>query len=480
MNLLKLTKSLVGAKTIGDLNIEINDIVIDSSAVTKGSLFICITGRDFDGHNFIRQIELYGAKAIVTEKKVDTVLPQIIVKDSRKAMSILAGEFYGHADKRLKIIGVTGTNGKTTTTHIIKKMFDISDIECGLIGTLGAFYKDRHEETFLTTPDPLIFHRILKNMADCGVKVVVMEVSAHALALNKLDGIEFEAVVFTNFTQDHLDFFENMQNYKNAKLKLIKEHKCKYIVANADDSLGSEILEKHLGVITYGIENPSDVFALKVEQSKYGSKFILNLFDCVYNVNTKLIGKFNIYNLMASCAVCAILGIKTSQIERAIKQINGVEGRLEIVYKKGFYVYVDYAHTPDGLEKSILALKPLFNRLICVFGCGGNRDKQKREIMGEISGKYADFTVITSDNPRYEEPMEIISEVERGLLKVSKNYVAVQDRKEGIKYALDFACNGDAVLIAGKGSENYQEILGVKHVYNDKDAVKEILGGEEN
>ncbi len=477
MRLSKLIENLDVIKVVGDVDHLIDEIQIDSNAVTKNSLFVCLKGRDFDGHNYVKQIENYGALAIITEREVQTKLTQVIVNDSRKALSQISSAFYGHPEKNLKIIGVTGTNGKTTTCHLIYNILKNSGKRCGLIGTLGTFYGERYIEPNLTTPDPIDLFRIFADMVNMGINIVVMEASAHALYLDKLYGVNFEVGVFTNFTQDHLDFFADMNEYKKAKKKLFKENECKFIVASSDDSVGREILQEIPRTITYGIDNPSDVFAINVNVKRGKQSFVINLFDCIYNVNLNLIGIFNVYNALAACTVCSLLGVPVKQVVSEIERVKGVSGRLECVHCDSFSVYVDYAHTPDGIEKTLFALKKVCeNRLITVFGCGGNRDAIKRPIMGKIVGEISDFCIITSDNPRFEEPMDIIFEIEKGVREKTKNYLVIQDREEAIFYAITHAREGDIVLISGKGSERYQEVLGIKKPYNDKDTVEKILG----
>ncbi len=477
MKLAKILEEVEVEKVIGDVGLDVKDLKIDSNSVTKGSLFVCINGGDFDGHDYIRQVEYYGGVAVVTDRVLDTSLTQIVVKNTRIAMSEIAGVFHGHSDRKMKIVGVTGTNGKTTTTHFIMSVLSSCGIKCGLIGTLGTFYGGKFIEPTLTTPDPIELHKTFKDMADSGVQVVVMEVSAHAIELNKLWGISFEIASFTNLTQDHLDFFKDMERYKTAKLKFFKGNNCKYIVSNSDDELGREIYMTTDKVITYGIDNPSDVFAINIKENLLGTQFVINLFDKIYDVNLNLIGKFNVYNAICAATVCALLGVKIEKIIEGLEELKGVEGRLEKVHSGKFTVFVDYAHTPDGLYKTLSTLKKICkNKLISVFGCGGNRDKSKRPIMGRISGKEADFTVITSDNPRFEEPMDIISEIEEGLIEESKEYIIVQDRYEAIKYALEKAKEGDLVVVCGKGSERYQEVYGIKNLFNDKDTIEELIG----
>ncbi len=476
MKLSKLLKRITTKAVIGNTDLQIDDIVSDSRSATKNSLFICIDGKDSDGHNFVCQAENYGAIAIVTKKQLETSLTQIIVDDTRVAMSELASEFFGRADERLSIIGVTGTNGKTTTSSVIYDILNASGVKTALIGTLGTFYDNKIIEPTLTTPDPLVLHRQFREMLDSGVKVVVMEVSAHALYYDKLKGIDFTACVFTNFTQDHLDFFKDMKEYKKAKLKLFSDYKAKYVITNSDDEVGREIAQNVKGSISYGVENPADVFAIKINEKANGTSFVINIFDMIYDVKLKLMGRFNVYNVMAASTVSALLGVEPDKIIEVVNNIECVSGRLERVYNGDYSVYVDYAHTPDGLKKSIMALKNVCKgRLVCVFGCGGNRDKDKRKKMGQISGKLADFTIVTSDNPRYEEPLDIMFEIEKGILQETKNYLLIQDRADAIKYAINYAKIKDIILIAGKGSEKYQEILGVKRMYNDKDTVEEII-----
>lgn len=476
MKLSQLINELDVKKVIGSTDLEIENIYCDSKSVTKNSVFICIKGKENDGHNFYKQVENYGAIAIVCEKELDTSITQIIVKDSRDSMSTLAAEFYGHADRDMSVIGVTGTNGKTTTTHIIYKILQESGIKSALIGTLGTFYGEKHIETELTTPDPLTLHKQFRDMKNDGVKAVVMEVSAHALYFEKLKGIKFTVGVFTNLTQDHLDFFKDMEEYKNQKIKLFTQYGCKYVVTNSDDAVGREIANLVESCISYGIENPADIFAIEIKEHVENTKFVINLFDLVYHVQNKMTGRFNVYNVLAAATACCLLGVKPDKIVHGINSMSNVSGRVEKVYQKDFSVYIDYAHTPDGLKKVLSALKEVCNgKLICVFGCGGNRDKDKRKKMGVISGKYADYTIITTDNPRCEDPLEIMMEIEKGILSVSKNYLLIQDRHDAIEYAINMASVGDIILVAGKGCEKYQEVLGIKHLYNDKDTVESII-----
>ena len=479
MKLSELIKDLKYNKIIGAGNPDITDISMDSNAVSKGSLFVCINGGNYDGHDFIRQVKDYGGLAAVVERPLDTSLIQIVVDDARAALSEIAAAFYGHADKKMKLIGVLGTNGKTTTTHLITSILTGAGVKCGLIGTLGVFYGDKFRESSLTTPDPIELHKTLAEMYDSGIEAVIMEVSAHAVYLKKVCGLDFEIGVFTNLTQDHLDFFKDMENYKNAKVSFFKNNFCKYIVSNSDDNVGREIattIKSGGRILTYGIENPADVFAIDINENSTETTFVLNLFDVIYDVKLNLIGRYNVYNALAAATACALYGISPEKVVEGVENLKGVSGRLECVYDGDFSVYVDYAHTPDGLLKSLSTLKShTENRLICLFGCGGNRDEKKRPIMGRISGEIADFTVLTSDNPRFEEPMDIIWQIEQGIKEKTDAYVIIQERADAIKYALDMAKKGDTILLAGKGCEKYQDVFGIKRPFSDKDSVKDYL-----
>lgn len=475
MLLKNLIKNLKQAKIVGNPDVDIKDIVINSKKTTKSCLFFCLKGRDFNGTDFVKEAISGGAVAIVTEKEIGLPITQIIVQDCRKALSVVCSNFYHNPEKKMKIIAIIGTNGKTTTAHYVYSILKNADYKVGLMGTLGVKYLDKYIESDLTTPDPCKFYYLLSKMACEGITHLVMELSAHAIYYDKTFGIKYEACVFTNLSQDHLDFFNTMEEYKRAKLKFFEEYYCKYKVVNNDDEVGLEICNRHKA-ISYGINNPADVFAIRVKQKADYSTFVINLFDCVYDVKLKMIGIHNVYNALGASTVCALLGVKTYQIVEGLRKIESVDGRLENVYSNKFNVFIDYAHTPDGLEKSLTVLKPLCKkRLICVFGCGGNRDSTKRTIMGGISGKLADFTIVTTDNPRYEEPMSIINQIEEGLIKEKGEYILIQDRKQAIKYALDIVNDGDIVLIAGKGGEKYQEVLGVKKLFEDKKFVKDYL-----
>ena len=479
MKVKEVIKDLQVKKVIGSLEGEVKDVCIDSNFVVSGSLFICIKGGKFDGHLFCAQAEKYGAVAIVCERQLRTTLPQIIVENTRKAMCHIASNFYNNPEKELKIVGITGTNGKTTTAHLISKVLNESGVTAGVIGTLGTFFKDVELEANLTTPDPIVLYKIFRDMVDKGVKVAVMEISAHASYLDKLEGLTFECGIFTNLTQDHLDFFQNMENYAKAKQDFFIKNKINNVILNSDDALGVDISKKVSNPILYGIDNPADVFAIDIEQLKDNTHFVVNIFDEIFITKIKLKGRFNVYNYLACATACYLLGVSPKEIVTALEKIQYINGRLELVYQGEFDVYVDYAHTPDGLRKSLSAIKEICpKRLICVFGCGGNRDSDKRDKMGEISGEIADFTVITSDNPRFEEPMEIIWQIEKGVLRKTKNYIIVQEREQGIEYAINLAKKGDVVLVAGKGSEKYQEVFGIKKPYNDKDTIDKIIRGK--
>lgn len=472
MNLENLIKNLE-AKVIGETNIDILDITYNSKKVKKGSLFVCLCGENSDGHDFAKDAERNGAAAILCEKPLQVKIPQIIVSSTRKALSKVFSCFYDNPQNKLKIIGLTGTNGKTTTSFLIKSILEESGKKVGLIGTQGAFIGKQFFQTGLTTPDPQLLFKLLKQMVDFGVEYVVMEVSAHALALDKTEGIVFEVGVLTNLTQDHLDFFKTMENYKRAKFKLFEGNKIKSAVLNFDDEFGRKLAETiTVPFLSYSLNNPSDVFAAKIGNKNGKNKFIVNILDNVFDVESNLIGEFNIYNSLAAASVAAMLGCSTKQIKNGLEKLFGVEGRLNrFNLSNGVVAFIDFAHTPDGIEQALNAIRELkFKQIITVFGCSGNRDKDKRHKMGQIAEKLSDYVVLTTDNPRFENPELILDDIEIGMEKTA--HTRFVSREQAIEFALTLAKKGDCVAILGKGAETYQDINGVNVPYSDFEVVK--------
>lgn len=475
---LETLAKLLGGSAVGNTDVEISGLCADSRKVKKGDLFFCYKGEKFDSHSCAAQVAAAGAAALVCEKKLGCPLPQIIVPDGRAAVAKAARAFYGEADKKLKLVAVTGTNGKTTTTYMLDSVFRAAGKKCAIIGTLGISYAGRFIAPELTTPDPVYLHSVFRDMADCGVEYVFMEVSAHALYFDKIAGLKFEAGIFTNCTQDHLDFFADMKEYAAAKKKLFEGGRCRFSVLNSDDAAGREIARFAPSPVTYGLKNPADVFAVDVEERITGVSFVLNLFDELYEIRLKMPAVHNVYNAMAAATCAKLLGINIGTIAGGLSSLKSVPGRLECAGSfNGAHIFVDFAHTPDGLEKSLQSLKKLCKgRLYCLFGCGGNRDRSKRPLMGAIAAKYADFLIITSDNPRYEDPFDIIREIEEGVKPSGKAYITVTDRETATEYAVHLLKEGDVLLVAGKGGETYQEVMGIKHSYNDNTVIKNIIG----
>ena len=475
---LETLAKLLGGSAVGNTDVEISGLCADSRKVKKGDLFFCYKGEKFDSHSCAAQVAAVGAAALVCEKKLGCPLPQIIIPDGRAAVAKAARAFYGEADKKLKLVAVTGTNGKTTTTYMLDSVFRAAGKKCAIIGTLGISYAGRFIAPELTTPDPVYLHSVFRDMVDCGVEYVFMEVSAHALYFDKIAGLKFEAGIFTNCTQDHLDFFADMKEYAAAKKRLFEGGRCRFSVLNSDDAAGREIARFAPSPVTYGLKNPADVFAVDVEERITGVSFVLNLFDELYEIRLKMPAVHNVYNAMAAATCAKLLGINIGTIAGGLSSLKSVPGRLECAGSfNGAHIFVDFAHTPDGLEKSLQSLKKLCKgRLYCLFGCGGNRDRSKRPLMGAIAAKYADFLIITSDNPRYEDPFDIIREIEEGVRPSGKAYITVTDRETATEYAVHLLKEGDVLLVAGKGGETYQEVMGIKHSYNDNTVIKNIIG----
>ncbi len=460
-------------------DVEISGLALDSSKVKEGYLFFCLVGKVNDGHTFAADALARGAAAIVVERRLALDCVQIEVDDTRRALSLAAAAFYGYPSKKLRIVGITGTNGKTTTTYIVKSIIEASGKKCGLIGTNAVEYADFKNEAGLTTPDPIELHETFKAMADAGVEYVVMEVSAHALALKKTDGIMFETAAFTNFSRDHLDFFGDMQSYAAAKKSFFTPEHARAAVVNVDDELGMEILrDTALHTVTYGAENPSDVFGIDLEMSADGLSYVINMFDDVGKVKFSLTGRFNMYNTLCAAAIASSLGFPLSAVIDGIRNVKKVDGRFNIINTARCSVIIDFAHTDDGIANILRAIREFAPaRIITVFGCGGNRDTTKRAIMGKIVSTLSDHCFVTSDNPRFEPPLDIILQIEKGIKEVGNtNYTAIVDRKEAIRAALAMANKDDIVLIAGKGAERYNDVMGRKQPYNDERYVLEIAG----
>ena len=475
MELKKLLNGLETTKKYEGQNFDISDISFDSRKVYsdgENGIFVCLKGENTDGHLFASDALNNGAKVIVTETPLNLTKNEIVVKSTRQALAVLSSNFYENAHKKLKLIAITGTNGKTTTTFMLKSILEASGKKVGLIGTTGAYIGKQFLSVNLTTPDPMDLHRLFKQMVDNACEYCIMEASAHSLFLDKLFGLKFEASIFSNFTQDHLDFFKTMDNYKQAKLKLFTKEYSKCCIVNVDDNVGMEILNGcDIACVGYALYSPADCFAIDIFKSYTGSKFVLNLLDDIFDAEINLPGEFNIYNALAAASTARILGVSATNIKLGLKNLKFVSGRFNSVKLiNGAYAIIDFAHTPDGLLKVLSAIKELNpKKLITVFGCGGNRDKDKRHKMGEISDNCSDFSIITSDNPRFENPELILKDIEKGFK--SDRYVTIVDRAKAVEIALSLSRKGDIVAILGKGGENYQDINGVKVPYSDYDNV---------
>ncbi len=479
MILSNLVKDMpIGYRLIGDGNTEITALSMDSrQEIGKGTLFFCVSGLHMDAHNFAPDVVKRGASALIVERPLEIDCPQIVVENVRHAMSYIASAFHGNPSSKLKMLGITGTKGKTTTSFLLKSILEKAGYKVGLIGTVCTLIGDKQKDAGKTTPDPIEFQELLHEMVDEGVDYVVMEVSAHALHMHRIAGVMFEAAAFTNLSVDHLDYFKTMENYLEAKL-LIKEQ-CRALFINCDDErVISRAQEKEIDFVRFGIRAQADVYAREIEFTENGLSFTL----CYHKrkkaeINMNMTGIFNVYNALTAASIAEKIGIDVLAIKAGLEAVKAVPGRIELLDTKTPYrVILDYAHSPDALENILKAVRPTTKgRLICLFGCGGGRDQTKRPIMGEISGKLADLSIITSDNPRNEVPMTIIQSIVEGIEQTSGEYVVIENRREAIRYALSIANEADAIVLAGKGHETYQEINGVKYPFDEKVIVQELL-----
>jgi len=475
---------------------EILSITLDSRDVKAGSLFVCIRGLTTDGHEFIDTAVKAGAVAIMVEDfgggsggvnpeeggwvdeafATNASVSIIRVKNTRQAMAYVAANFHGNPAEKLRFIGVTGTNGKTTTTYFIEEILRGCGRSTGLIGTVGAKVNNKPLDiafTTSTTPDPLELHSIFAKMVEMGVQDVVMEVSSHALALYKVEGLTFNVGVFTNLTQDHLDFHGTMDNYRLAKAKLFTQSN--FAVLNVDDESTPVMLDihGHDPYLTYSIESHSDMQAVDIQYQSQGFEFNVNDEKFTLPIN----GRFNIYNTLAAIGSAKALGLPMDGIRAAVAQLSGVPGRIQSVpNNRNVHVLVDYAHSPDGLANIIPSVRDFTTgRVITLFGCGGDRDKTKRPIMGEIAAKLSDYCILTSDNPRTEDPLTILAEIEVGTKATNTPYEICENRKTAIQRGIAMLKSGDALIIAGKGHEDYQEIGTEKIHFSDFECAEAFL-----
>lgn len=469
-------------------NIDITGISYNSKTTKKGDIFICLIGEHTDGHEFAKSAIENGAAALLVERKVEgTKIPQVVVSSTRHKIADIADRFYSSPSKGINLIGITGTNGKTTVTHLIQKIFEENSQKCALIGTLGykLSSKGEYRDAKHTTPQAPELQATLRMIKDVEkIDNVVMEVSSHALEQNRVGGCRFNGAVFTNLTQDHLDYHITMDNYFKAKALLFEHLKeGSFAVVNADDEYGDRfisVVPKDVNVYTYGVRQQSDVMAKNINFSLNGAEFILIENGKEHKVNLHMNGMFSVYNVLAAVTAALAAGIDIQTALKALQNVKGVAGRFEVVAKKPL-VIVDYAHTPDGLEnvlKSAREITPEDGRLICLFGCGGDRDATKRPKMGAIAEKLADKIVITSDNPRTEDPQTIITDIIAGLKSVNTESVIVEpDRGTAIGLLKTIANNNDVVVIAGKGHEDYQILKDKTIHFDDREEARKVFEG---
>ncbi len=482
MKLTKLLERLEYKVIQGCDQIEITELTNDSRKVVDGSVFVCISGAVFDGHAYVKDVAEKGAAVVIVEKDVEAPegLTVIKVEDTRYALAFASAAYFGYPAEKLKVIGITGTKGKTTTTYMVKSILEGVGHKVGLIGTIEAIIGDKVIPANNTTPESFTIHEYFAQMVEAGCDSVVMEVSSQGLMLHRTAGIPFEIGIFTNLGEDHIgpNEHKDFDDYKRCKGLLFKQ--CKLGIANVDDKWYADVFKDATCKIeTFGFAENADLRAVNVEHvsrpgylgMKYQVQGLMN-----FDVEIDIPGEFSVYNSLTAIAVCRHFDVPVENIRAAIK-VAKVKGRIEMIkVSDHFTLMIDYAHNAMSLESLLNTLRD-YNpgRLVPVFGCGGNRSKTRRFEMGEVAGKLADFTIITSDNPRFEEPQDIINDIITGMKRTDGEYVAVVDRKDAIRYAIEHGREGDVIILAGKGHETYQEIKGVKYDMDDRVLIKEVL-----
>lgn len=486
MNLKEVLIGLEGLKARGNIDIEIEGIAFNSKEVKENYLFVAIKGFETDGHKYVEEALKKGAKAILIEEGCDLKalnIPNditiVMARDTREALAIISCNYYKNPSSKLKLIGITGTKGKTTTTYMIKEILEKAGKKVGLIGTIETEIAGKKiKNNDRTTPESLELQKILDNMVKAGVEIAVMEVSSQSLKLHRVTGCTFDMVVFTNFAEDHISPNEHpsMEDYLESKLKIFEM--CKQAIVNADDLQGCKMQKRfpELPITTFGIDNWANLLAKDITITNSYVDFKVKLTDKNERVKTCIPGRFSVYNSLASICIAQKYGIDSEIIKQALVEVR-VPGRSEMVDNKlELPIMIDYAHTPESLQSILSAVKIYTRgRVISVFGCGGNRDSGKRPIMGEVSGKTADYTIITSDNPRNENPEEIAEQIEKGIKKTKGKYEVIIDRREAIKKAIKMANKRDIIVLAGKGHELEQEINGEKKPFDERKIIKEII-----
>ena len=477
MKLYELLRGLEPLEVSADLNMDITHVTSDSRKVQKGALFVAVSGFAADGNRFIPMAMEKGASVVVTAKKPQQDIPYVLVSSDRYALAIIGTNYYGRPAESMTMIGVTGTNGKTSTTWLLKQVLQkAKHTKVGLIGTMENHIGDEILETDRTTPESIELQALFAKMRDAGCGYAVMEVSSHALELDRVAGIHFDVAAFTNLTEDHLDFHKTMESYCDAKAILFT--RCGKAVVNGDDAWKQRLLANCTApVLTTSVQGNGDLRAENVMMKADGICFTAVYEDSRVEISVPIPGKFTVYNVLSVLGIALQLGISLETAAEVLKDVAGVKGRVEVVPTPGkpYTVLIDYAHTPDGLENVLSSVRDFCKgRLIAVFGCGGDRDPIKRPIMGGIGVKIADLAVITSDNPRTEAPGAIIQDIVAGLGD-AKNYKIVENRQEAIHYAMDIAEKDDIIVLAGKGHETYQEIMGVKYHMDEREIVAEYL-----
>ena len=466
----------------GDTDIEVTAIANDSRKVTEGCLFFCITGTAFDGHSVTMEVAKQGARVVVAEKEVEVPadVTVIRVENTRYAMACISAAYYGHPAEKLKVIGVTGTKGKTTTTYMIKSILENAGHKVGLIGTIETIIGEKVIPSANTTPESILVQQYFAEMLEAGCDCVVMEVSSQGLMMHRTAGFTFEIGIFMNLEPDHIGPNEHasFEEYLNCKAMLFSQ--CKLGIGNLDDEQFAEIMKNHTCELeTIGFHEEADLCA-KNMQLITGAGYLGVSYEISGKMNMKVEvdvpGKFSVYNSLTAIAVCRHFGVSEENIKKALKAAK-VKGRIEMVkVSDEFTLMIDYAHNAMSLESLLTTLKEYKpHRLICLFGCGGNRSKLRRYEMGEVAGRLADLTVITSDNPRFEEPQDIINDIKTGISKTTGNYVEIINRKDAIRYVIEHGEPGDIIVLAGKGHEDYQEIKGVKYPMDERVLIQEIL-----